>query len=243
MITIRIPARALVTALHATAATLMLAFLVTQALKLHGYDSEMGFRRLFNLDAEGTLPVWFSSAVMLGASALLAAIAAERSRAGDRYRWHWWVLSIGLLFMSADETASIHEMTNRAAAALPITAKGFLLFPWVVIGGAVVLVVGLSYLRFLRDLPPAARRGFIVAAACYLGGALGMEMVSAAVASAQGLDLQPIGWDERGDFTFAYALVVAAEEGLEMVGMNLFVEALLDYLATQIGGIGVEVGR
>ena len=41
-----------------------------------------------------------------------------------------------------------------------------------------------------------------------LGGALGMEAIGAYVVSAQGLDLQPFGWDERGDFGMAYALPI-----------------------------------
>jgi hypothetical protein len=132
-------------------------------------------------------------------------------------------------------------MTHRFAVSLPFDATGPLTYPWVVIGGTIALFVGVTYLRFLRVLPPAARRGFVVAGTCYVGGALGMEMVGAWLVSAEGLALQLDGWQDRGDFPVTYALAVALEEGLEMFGLILFLRALLGYCAAHIGRIGIEV--
>lgn len=243
MNSMRIPRRVPIAWLHAMAAALAVAFLCTHLLRIEGYETQLGFRRLLNLDGEGTLPAWFSSALMIAASALLAAIAAQHGAVTDRYRRHWWVLSAGLLCMSADETASIHEMTNRIAPLLPFRADGFLTYPWIVIGIAISVAVGLTYVGFLRQLPPATRRGFVVAGAWFLGGALGMEAIGAYVVSAQGLDLQPFGWDERGDFGMAYALTVAAEEWFEMSGMIRFLDALLEHLATHVGAIRADVAE
>lgn len=240
-IVLSIPRRRVLTGLLLTVATLATLFLTTHLLKLQGYEGQMGFRRLFNMDGEGTLPAWFSSTLMLAASVLLAAIATERARTGDRFRWHWCVLALGLLYMSADEAASIHEMMNRAGHALPLRADGLLRAPWVVFGIAVAAAVAIAYRNFLRSLPPATRRGFVMAGACYLGGALGVEMLGAAVSDVQGLQSQPDGWGDRGDFTIGYALLVTAEEAMEMSGMILFVNALLGYIARRAGRISVEV--
>lgn len=240
-IVLSIPRRPVLIGLLLTVAALATLFIVTHLLKLQGYEGQMGFRRLFNMDGEGTLPAWFTSMLILAASALVAIVAAVRSRSGDRFRRHWWCLAIGFLYMSADEAASIHEMMNRAGRALPIHAEGLLKAPWVVFGMLVAAAVALAYRKFLADLPPATKRGFLVAAACYLGGALGFEMLGAAVSDAQGLQSQPDGWGDRGDFTIGYALLVAAEESLEMAGMILFAHALLGFVQSNLGRISVEV--
>jgi hypothetical protein len=52
----------------------------------------------------------------------------------------------------------------------------------------------------------------------YVGGAVGVEMFGAKVASMGGMD------------TMSYALLVAVEEGLEMFGIVLFSYALLSYI-------------
>lgn len=216
--------------LVAATALLALAFVVTHLLKLQGYPEQMGLRRLFNMDGEGTLPAWFESTLMLAASALLAIIATGKQRSGDRFRSGWWILAAGFLYLSADESASIHELLNRAGHALPIATDGLLDAPWVVFGMAGALVVGIGYLRFLAHLPPATRWGFVLAGACFLGGALGVEMLSAALADAHGLEAQPSGWEQRGDFPIEYMWHIVVEESLEMLGVILFIDALLGYL-------------
>lgn len=217
------------------------AFVATHLVKLQGYEGQFGFRRLFNMDGDSALPTWFSSSLMLTASVLLGIIATVKTRSADRFRWYWWGLAAGLFYMSADESASIHEMMNRAGHALPIHAEGLLQAPWVIFGIAIALVVALTYLRFLLALSPAARRGFLLAGTCFLAGALGVEMVSAAVSGAQGLQAQPDGWHERGDFTKEYMLLVAAEESLELLGMALLIDTLLRYLGTEVRPVTLEI--
>ncbi len=228
-----IPRRRVLGSLIAATALLALAFVATHMLKLHGYPEQMGFRRLFNMDGEATLPAWFSSTLMLVASALLAIIAAGKQHSGDRFRSGWWILAAGFLYMSADEIASIHEMLNRAGLALPIAAEGRLDSPWVIFGMAAALAVGIGYLKFLAHLPAATRWRFVLAGACYLGGALGVEMQSAALADALRLQAQPLDWDQRGDFPIEYMWHVVAEESLEMLGLVLFIDALLGYLQAE----------
>lgn len=228
-----IPRQAVIATLVAIATGLAIAFVCTHLLKLAGYSEQMGFRRLFNMDGEGTLPAWFESTLMLAASALLAIIAADTQRSAGRFRRHWWILSALFFYMSADETASIHEMFNRAGRALPIAADGLLDAPWVIFGTAAALVVGIGYLKFLAHLPPAMRWGFVLAAACFLGGALGVEMFSAALADAQDLELQPDGWEQRGDFTAGYMWYVVVEESLEMLGVIVFINHLLGHLQVE----------
>jgi len=69
----------------------------------------------------------------------------------------------------------------------------------------------------------------MAAAATYLGGALGVEMLGGRYASLYGTK------------TLAYSLLVAVEEGLEMAGSVLFIDALLDYLRRDVAGVALRV--
>jgi len=238
---VSIPRRRILWLLVAATTLLALAFVVTHLLKLQGYPEQMGLRRLFNMEDEGTLPAWFSSTLMLAAAALLATIAASRGAHASRFRAHWWILAIGFLYMSADEAAAIHENLNRAGHALPIRTDGLLDAPWVIFGLAIALAVGLAYLRFLAHLAPPIRRGFVLAGACFVGGAVGAEMLVAASAEANGLIAQPAGWSHRGDFPAGHMLLLMLEECMEILGVALFIHALLAHVEREVGGLSLRV--
>jgi len=222
-------------------ALLALAFAVTHLLKLQGYPEQMGLRRLFNMEDEGTLPAWFSSTLMLAAAGLLATIAASRGAHASRFRAHWWVLAIGFLYMSADEASAIHENLNRVGHALPIRTDGLLDAPWVIFGLAIALVAGLAYLNFLAALAPAIRHGFVLAGACFVGGAVGVEMLVAASAEANGLTDLPPGWSHRGDFPAGHMLLLMLEECMEILGIALFIHALLAHVEGEVGRVSLSV--
>ena len=96
---------------------------------------------------------------------------------------------------------------------------GVLYDAWVIAGMAIVVVLGLYFRKFLRDLPTAARRAFLIAAALYLGGALGVELVAGRHVEQHGRD------------NWIYVVLVAIEETLEMLGVVVFIRALLKYCA------------
>ncbi|MGH7926613.1 MAG: hypothetical protein ACREQV_02305, partial [Candidatus Binatia bacterium] len=67
----------------------------------------------FHIRGENNIPAYFSSLLLAGASLLLWIISRIRQAAGGKYSYHWLILSIVFLFLSLDETASIHERLNR----------------------------------------------------------------------------------------------------------------------------------
>ena len=87
--------------------------------------------------------------------------------------------------------------------------------------------LALYFLPFLLRLPRRTAVAFAVAAAIYLGGALGTELVE--------------GWwrEGHGHRNLTYHLLVSTEEGLEMLGVICFINALLAYLATYYGEVRV----
>ena len=78
--------------------------------------------------------------------------------------------------------------------------------------------VVLAYLQFVWRLPKFTRNGLIIAGACYVGGALGMELFGGMLAESKGFD------------AISYIFVMSIEETLEMVGIATLIYVLLRYL-------------
>lgn len=181
-----------------------------------GHDHLMGLTPLLDLNGEHNLPTWFSSMLLLSASALLALAAHGAHPPMGR---HWKQLAVVFLFLSLDETASLHEMTNAPLRGLLHSGPSFY-FPWLVLGVMFTGAVVFSQRALLLGLPRMTRRLFVVAGAIYVAGAAGLEALAAPIYAASG----------KG--SFAHAGLVGAEEGLEMCGTALFVLALLHYVST-----------
>jgi hypothetical protein len=172
-------------------------------------------RRFFDLDSEANIPVWWQTAQLLAASALLAVIA--RSSGSDAARWR--ILAVLFLAFSVDETSQLHEAVgNQLRRLLP--THGLLYCTWVIPGAAFVATVGISYWRFVWRLPALLRRRLLVAAAVYVGGALGVELFEGYV-------------EERWGPGPLKAGLAILQETMEMFGIALFIHALLARLADE----------
>lgn len=187
---------------------------------------------LLDVVGESNLPTWYASSTLLLCALLLAAVAAIKKRDGARYISHWRALAVIFLYLSLDEAAQIHERTTPPLREL-LNAwgvlYGFLFWSWVVLFGALTLIFVLAYLRFLAHLPPKTRQLFLIAGALYAGGALGGEVVGGHYASLYG----------RDDPTVAIPSHV--EELAEMLGVAIFIYALLSYIRSHIGEIRIRI--
>jgi len=182
---------------------------------------------VFSLSYEGNFPTWYSSAQLSVAAVLLFTIAVASRQAGRRFIAHWFVLGAAFLYISLDEVVTIHEKMNGW-----FDMDGALYYGWIIPAGTFVLVMGLSYLPFLKHLPARTRRRFIVAGCLYVGGALLMEI--------------PLGlWrDSAGtSANLGYALIDFVEETMEMLGICLFITALVDHLGGAEGKLAVSFTR
>jgi len=209
---------------------LVLAHVITEVLRMgFGVERFAKLLRFVDLGSEGNLPTWYSSAALLLASALLAVIALHKRRAGAPYERHWAVLALIFLGLSIDEAAQIHEMTIKQLRAL-VGGHGLLHFTWVIPGAAFTITTALAYMRFLKDLPPGTRLGFLAGGAMFVGGALGAEMIGGYLL------------ETYGRHSVAYAVVKTVEETLEMLGIVVFIHALTSYIADDIGAVRVQLG-
>lgn len=190
------------------------------------------FVRLFNVEQEENVPTWYASSTLLLCSILLAAIAVAKKQTGDRYVVHWITLSITFLLLSVDETATIRKVVPlRSVLYASGIAHGFFYRPWVIPAAAFVLIFVLAYLRFLIDLPVRTRRLFLLAGTVFVAGALGMEAVSGRYADLYGVQ------------TLTYEMLATVEELFEMMGVAIFIYALLSYLSVHVEEVCVHIGE
>ena len=166
-------------------------------------------RDMFDVDEEENFPTCYSSFALLFSAGLLYAIASQKRREHDRFAPHWLGLSIIFLAMSIDEIAGMHEALNTVTE-----------FPWTIPAAVVAAVVALIYLPFLIHLPKPTRIGFLLAGVLFAGGAIGVEHASDWYLEEQSMD------------SFGYSLLTLLEEGMEMFGVVLFINALLGYMQT-----------
>lgn len=183
-----------------------------------GAETSWGALRFFDLDKELSLPAWYSSILLWSTAIVLATNATLARRLDRRTAFYWWSLSVVFVYLSIDEMTSIHEFGNLL---LPPDYKftGFLTFSWVVVAAPLLIVGGLAFLPFLFRLPRSTALGIGLAGLVYVGGAFGMELVG--------------GYFSKARDSIEYQLAVITEEGLELVGLSIFLMVLLNFLATE----------
>lgn len=198
-------------------AVLVAANLATLAARIAGHDYLLGLLPLFDFNGEGNLPTLFSVLLLAGAATLLFVLGAVDAHVARR-GWFW--LGTVFVFLALDEGAGIHD-----GLALPLRTLlgtgGVLYFAWVIPYALLAGAVLVTSMPLLRRLPAATRNLFLLAGGLYVGGALGMELI-------EGYQVTLDGGHKRGLF-FVW---VAIEESLEMVGLAVFIHALLRHLVT-----------
>lgn len=207
------------------AATAFLIFANSAALLadyLTGHTSVLIHKLVsfFYVELELNAPAFFSTLLLLLAFLLLSVISVSKKKLRAGFRFEWSVLALGFLFMAFDETASIHErLIEPMRLIIGEQNLGVLYFAWVVPAIALVVCLAIFFLRFLLNLTTRTRNYFLLAAAMYLGGAVGLEMLE--------------GWysEINGRENFIYIAMTTFEETLEMTGTIVFIWALLEYIA------------
>jgi len=120
---------------------------------------------------------------------------------------------VGFLLMAIDEVAGIHETINSA-----------IVMTWAIPAAIMAVGIGIAFIPFLLHLPSGTALRFVVAGALYLTGAVGIEIIGN----------EMVG--DRLSDTLGYKMATLAEESLEMVGLILFIHALLGLMRDPGGG-------
>jgi len=227
---LRLSRSAVLRLLTVVACLLFLASTIGQLVKYGtGRSSLYGLIPLFYIDHEGNVPSFFAAVLLLIAALLLGVIAKLKANTRDTYRYYWTVLSIGFTYMALDEAAEIHELLNRPTRELlGGWASGVFTFAWLAPGTAIVLLVALSFLRFCWRLPKETRFRVLTAAVLYIGGLIGVEMIGA------------LYFERWGVLDLTYSMIVTVEEILEMAGVIVFIDALLQYIEVNYAEIRLQ---
>src|SRR5262249_25529800 len=162
------------------------------------------------LNYEHSIPTYYQGFSILVASLLLMVSAISPRRAGEPHPLWWSILAAAFAWLSYDELCEMHEMVGTAVER-HVHASGDFKFGWVIPAIIFLAIFGGIYLRFLFQLPLKTRIRFMVAGAIYVGGAVGVEMISAKYA------------DLHGQENLAYSLISDVEECGEMTGIGLFI--------------------
>ncbi|MCP4748545.1 MAG: hypothetical protein GY874_20785 [Desulfobacteraceae bacterium] len=192
----------------------------------HGWM--FGFVPLFYLDLESNIPAWFSSFILFLASLLLFLITVAKYKKNDSYRHHWKILAILFFYLSIDEVAMLHEYPIEPLRKA-FNMGGFFYYSWIIPAIIILIVLGIIFWKFLCHLPVRTKVWFIIAGAVYVGGAIGIEMISGYHA------------DIYGEQNMLYAMIITCEEVMEMIGVTLFINALREYLSTLIHAAQITI--
>jgi hypothetical protein len=188
-------------------------------------DSNGDGLQVLNVEAEASVPAWFSSALLLLCSLLALNTRATGGNHAACHAGRWKVLALLLLLMSMDEEVGLHErLTDPLRSAL--SAGGPFYYAWVIPGVIFVLAFALAYRGFLLDLPRETRGLFAVAGILYVCGALILEMAGGSYADSYGVD------------AIAYLMMTSFEEYLEMVGLCTLLYALMLYTGSSSARTG-----
>jgi hypothetical protein len=194
-------------------------------LEAHGgYADPILFAQLFDLGSEGNIPTWFS-VILLGMIGMVLLVAGVAGRAAGTGGLRWWFMAFVAFFLSADESAELHERLADLGESMVDERTGLVTFAWVVPGAILAVTVGALLLWAAWTIPPRVRWGLVAGGVIFLTGALGVEALSGAIAERHGL------LDRR------YIYAVAVEEGLEMTGALVALWAALSSMrATYLPG-------
>ena len=222
---IRLPPKSIMRSLYAVVAGLVGLHVTVQVVRfLTGDDRLFGLVYMFSLGAETNVPAFYATFSLLFTALLLAAVGvASRGdpKAGMRY---WFGLAAVFLFLSMDEMLGFHERLSEPLRS-ELGTSGLLYYAWVIPYGLGVLGLAAVYLRFLARLPRQTTVRFIGAGILFVSGAIGAEMVGGVVS------------EQYGNANVAFVVIQTIEEVLEMVGILVFIAAILDYADRQLDGL------
>jgi len=231
-----IPAPAIVVIMGVLAGGLFAADIAAQSineLRIIEPDT-MGWRqiaRMLDLGAEASFGTWFQVIALVLLSVILSTIGVARLRALRPFAWHWFGLAILALGFSIDEQVKIHDAGDGTAQWRDaLGMSGALFYGWVLVGGLSIIIVAFAYRRFVFALPEATRRLFLLAAALYAGGEVGMEAVSGWYASKAG-----------NESDFIYQTISSFEELAAMAGIVIAIAAVLHFAQVHVGEIGITL--
>lgn len=184
----------------------------------------------FDVDAERSVPTWYSSLLMVLCSLVILYVSRIKLMRGERNALRWLALAAIFLALSVDESVSFHEWLS-ARLTTTFHPSGVFHFAWVAPAIVLVAIGAVAYLPFVLEFTGARRALLVASAVAYLSGAVGLEMVA-------GTHVERFGID-----SLYYRGLATAEELLEMVGLIAFLGVLLAFARDAYGALHLRLDR
>lgn len=186
---------------------------------INGWTYSSFYIDRFNMNEEASIPTWFATILLLASSIFLWIIGTIKTSTKDIFAKYWKILAGIFLFLSIDEGSSIHEILSVITGTALGIYEGIFYYAWVIPVFILIIILAFLFFKFWQNLYASTRWLFFGAGLLYVGGALGMEMLGSYYVT------------KLGGYDFNYFLLVSAEEGLEKLGIIVFIYALIKYLA------------
>ena len=191
-----------------------LAHIVRHHIIIDLDDPRADVLRRLDIVEEPSLTQWFSSSLHLSTALLTVGIALS---VGHRMFWRWIGLSVLFTYASIDEAVMLHELMDRPVREY-FGTSGFLAIAWIIPGSFIALIIGISYMTFLRSLSLKIATLFVVGGEVFLSGAILMEIPGGYL------------YEKYGFSSWHYIASYAVEETLEMLGVVIFLYGLLCFI-------------
>lgn len=171
---------------------------------------------LFDVDKEMNIPTYFSSLILLFSSFLFLIIAKATKKGIGKYYINWLFLSLVFFCLSADEFMSLHEQVSHFFRGTKV--GNYIHFGWIIPASIFLLLFTVSYMKFFFHLTKRFKILFLLSAAVYVSGSIGMELIGG------------IYQTYFGQMNFIYYVLTDIEETFEMAGIVLLIYSLLTYI-------------
>ena len=202
-------------------------FITIYLLPIIDYNYNNSIIRLLNFDTEQNIPTMFSFLILGFSSILLLHIAKSNKKNNLDFKT-WLFLGFVFMFLAFDEALSLHEVLSSIMNKL-FGLEGLLYYAWVIPYGIALLLSLIPLTKFLFKLPVEISRLFFISGAIFVTGAIGLEMFEGNIRSSDA------SWNMN------YNILYSIEETLEMLGISLFIYALLRYIIiSKIGMIKID---
>jgi hypothetical protein len=181
---------------------------------------------VFNPEEERSIPRFYSSVLLLLCSVLLLIIAMRNKEESPRNFLYWLGLAPFFLFLAITENTALHEsLATPIRSALNVSKIQF--YAWIY--GILVIILPALYLKFFLGLPRKTMILFIIGGSTFIAGAFALDLVVAYLGKSS------------GHHTAAYIGLATLEAVFEMVGIIIFVYALLCYMHAELKWIRVRI--
>lgn len=186
-------------------------------LRISGYyDDWWWYIHVFDMEYESSFATLLTVICML--LCVLTLIANGESSRDDKpvwIRWSWHLLALVFCYLAFDEAFRVHEYAILHWQ-FNYDFLDFLYYPWVLPYLIFAATVAIIYIPFLLKIPRNIAVRMVIAGACYVGGAAGVEIIQALEDRAS-----------QSTETIPYMLYYTVEESMELMGIFLFLHALL----------------